>query len=217
MKKSVYYILIILSTIIIQSCATLVSSEITVFHDIDNYQKDKVFCIFPVQEQKGSLEFNYYANIIKSGLTERGMTFTDNIDNANIILLFSYGITDGKEKTGSLPVFGQTGISSSSSTFNFYNRGGNTTGNISTINNPSYGIIGTRQYSYTEYGRYLWIGMFDKQSLVDNNVKQLYNATIISVGSASNIKEVLPTMIKSFFTVYPGINGKVENITLEKE
>lgn len=215
MKKSWYSILIILSVIIIQSCSTLVRSEITVFHDIDNYKKDKVFYIFPVQEQKGSLEFNYYANIIKNGLVEKGMIYTDNIENSNIILLFSYGIDNGKEKIGSVPVYGQTGISSSTSTFNFYSRSGNTIGNMSTINQPSYGVIGTRQYSYTEYGRFLWIGMFDKQSIIDNNINQLYNATIISIGSSSNIKEVLPSMIKSFFTIYPGINGKVERITIE--
>lgn len=215
--KKLTLTLIITLLLVLQSCSTLVKSEITVFHNIDKYEKEKTFFIFPVQEQVGSLEFQYYSDMIKNGLITKGMIYSNNIDNANIVILFSYGIDDGKQKIGSVPVYGKTGIASSSSTINMNNYGGNIIGNVTTRNTPSYGVVGTSQYSYIEYGRFLWIGMFDKQSVVDNQIVQLYNGTIISTGTSSNIKEVLPAMINAFFNIYPGISGKVERVILPSE
>jgi hypothetical protein len=205
LKATIFITLVIL---LITSCRSI-QSTVTVFHDYQSYKKEKTFFIAPVNQQEGSLEFKNFAVLISEELAKQGLLNVDSIEKANIVVIFGYSIDNGKENIDSLPIIGQTGVSSSN-TYGTARINGNTIyGNTTTTYNPTYGVVGSSTYSYTTFTRIFWINLIDKESLNNGKAELIYEGKSISSGSSNSIVEVLPYLIKMVFNEFPGKNGSV--------
>ena len=204
-----------LVALFLSSCAVVVKSQVTVFHDLPASLGGTNYALVPFKEQEGSLEHRSYERLLRQELNGKAFRETE-IDQAQVIVVVLYGIDTGRQVVSSYPIIGQTGVRRSNTfgTFqgNVQNYGsglGNYSGTYSgtTTYTPTYGVVGTGVRSNTEYTRYLKLEILDRNALVDGKISKQYEGKVISSGSTGELSRVVPTMIKSLFEEFPGRSG----------
>jgi len=211
MIKTIIKISIISLIILGFSGCSRVVSDVSIFHTLPKKeQNQKTMYLFEKYKgQENNLEYDTYQQKMKKYLAKSN--FIEN-KQSNIIIKFHYGIDNGSEKIGSMPIIGQTGVSSSrtSGTVTSYGGGyGSYSG--STTYTPSYGVVGSSSYSYSSYKRFVTLHMFNKSTK-----KLIYEAKVLSSGSSSQINMVINEMLEALFQNFPGKNGSSKTITIHK-
>jgi hypothetical protein len=150
--------------------------------------------------------------------------------DADVVVRMVYGI--GQEKrsqvSGSLPVFGQTGVSSSHTYGTVTPNYGGASFTADTYNVPTYGITGYRPYSYVE-------STYDRQLVMEGKKQKSsrphWRLEVASTGSSGDLTYVMPYMLVAAadrFGIAPGIptlreikpsavNRMVHRLTSKKE
>jgi len=189
-------------------CSRVVSS-VSTFHTLPKKEENKktMYLFEKYKEQENNLEYDTYQQKIKNYLAKHN--FIEN-KQSNIIIKFYYGIDNGTEKIGSMPIIGQTGVSSSHTvgTVTSYG-GGHGSYSGSTTYTPTYGVVGSSSYSYSSYKRFLTLQMFDKSTK-----KLIYEAKVLSSGSNGQILAVIDEMIEALFKNFPDKSGTVKTIEI---
>jgi len=199
--------LVILSAaILLNGCAGLIKSDIAVFHVLPDTPQPTSYAFIPLKDQEGSLEYETYKGLIRTELTKYQYTEVP-IERAEVVVAFGYGIDTGKDKISSIPQYGQTGVSSSTTygTISTYGNYGTYSG--ATIYTPTFGVTGYQTVSQTQYTRQVWLHIVDNESLRRGKVKKVYEANVVSRGSSSQIAKVMPALIKAIFKKFPGKSG----------
>lgn len=209
------FLVLVLLVFFFAGCATTpkIHSKVTVFHNLPREAQITKYAFLPLKDQKDSLEYQAYQKMIRSELTQRGYEETEAKD-ASVLIEFNYLIGPGAEKIGTMPIIGQTGVSSSKTTGNLTTLGNIGSYSSSTTYTPSYGIVGSQSFSYAEYPRVLVLMMFDNLHGKKGNAKVLYQGQVFSRGTSSQLAEVVPAMIRSLFKEFPGESGSTHNILL---
>ena len=127
MKTIVIVIALTLSTILLPGCVSFVKSDVAVFHQLEENPIPTTYTFFPLEGQECSLEYKTYQDLIRQQLRRCQYIEVMPEETPEVVVAFSYGINSGKEKLGSIPLFGQTGVSPS----------------------PTYGIVGSSTVSRT--------------------------------------------------------------------
>jgi hypothetical protein len=156
------------------------------------------------------LQFKEYAAYVDRALISIGFVHAASIDKADLAIFLVYGIGNPQEHqyAYSLPVFGQTGVSSSTTFGTLSTFGNYGTFSGTTTYSPTYGITGYTSHvgSYTTYFRYLVLDALDLAEYKQNKKEiQLWKTTITSTGSSGDLRRVFPYMI-SASKPYIGIN-----------
>ncbi len=143
------------------------------------------------------LQFKEFADYIHRALQNNGFIPVNKMNDADIAVIFTYAIGDPKENQYSynVPVWGQTGVSSSS-TYGKLNSSGNYSSN--TYNTPSYGITGSTTHvgSYITYKRFMNIEAIDmKKYLSLKKVILAWKTSVSSEGYSADLRRVLPVMV----------------------
>ncbi|MFN7163552.1 MAG: hypothetical protein ACK4P2_01925 [Hyphomonas sp.] len=154
------------------------------------------------------LQFREYAGQVSRALESRGFTRAAEGSSPDVIAFLEYGIGAPQTRTGSynMPVYGQTGVASSTTTTTgtaTANRFGNTvygtgTATSTTTNTPQYGIVGstTQVYSYTEYTRYINVdAYFTSRWEQDKELIPAFTTEIVSTGSSGDLRKLFPIML----------------------
>ena len=149
---------------------------------------------------KEDLQFKEYERYITKTLTNKGYAVTDNPDDAEIEIFLSYGIGDPKTHTFtySVPILGQTGISSAQTFGSVQGFGNSATYSGTTTYTPSYGVVGTRTgvREETTYTRYIRLDAYDLVIYRESKKeKHLWKTDIISTGSSGDLRRVFPIMV----------------------
>ena len=168
------------------------------------------------------LQFIEYSKYIDKVLISRGFIKAKSYEDANVAIFLVYGIGNPQKHAYSyaLPIWGQTGISSSS-TYGILNTFGNTTTYSGfTTYTPTYGITGFVPVSgsYVTYFRFLILDAVDldeyKQS---QKIRQLWQTTVTSTGSSGDLRRVFPVLVAAS-KPYLGLNtGRRIEIRLAEE
>lgn len=201
-------------TFTLSGCASMLHSHVSTFHELQPYTS-KTYTMRPFKDQQGSLEYKTYASIIKRNLDARGFREVP-FEEAELAVLFSYGIDSGKEIVSSYPIIGQTGSAGSytTGTITSYGNMANYSGTTSSI--PRYGVVGSGVARRTEYMRFLKLEMVDAaQHRKDGTIHLVYEAKVDSAGSTAQLAAVLPLMVKSLFEDFPGKSGSVRKSTVQ--
>ena len=159
--------------------------------------KFKTYSIRSVNGEKptNSLRQAERLKLIKRVFSDSG--FSEVSKNPMYTADITFGISDPKTKSGSTPIIGQTGVSSSTtygnvSSYGNVNSYGNYnsygTYNATTYNTPTFGVVGSRSYSYDEYTRYLIIKAYDP------NGDQIFDTQSFSSGTSGDLDQVLPIL-----------------------
>lgn len=146
------------------------------------------------------LQFQEYAVYLVRALAAKGYTLAQSVDKADIAIVTFYGIGDPQTNnySFSLPVRGETGVSSSNTSGTAYVSGNTATYSGTTTYTPRYGITGYKTItgSYTTYFRYALIAAYDLQAFKKSQKEvQVWKTTITSIGSSGDLRRIFPILI----------------------
>ncbi|HVC28104.1 MAG TPA: hypothetical protein VNF48_00990 [Gammaproteobacteria bacterium] len=177
-------------------------------------QTRKTYIILPGNKgiTPDDLQFQEYASELTRALQIRGFAPANAAQDADMIIVLSYGIGNPQSHEYSyvMPMFGQTGISSSytSGVINSYGSTSSYSGSTTYV--PSYGITGyvPTVSEYTTYFRFAIITAYDPKALEQSHTQmELWQTTITSTGSSGDLRRIFPILIASgepYFTTNTG-------------
>ncbi|MDN3507017.1 MAG: hypothetical protein P0S96_07300 [Simkaniaceae bacterium] len=172
---------------------------------ISQAKKKKRYILLPGNTgcKVSDLQYQEFAGFAEKALHKAGYEQVYDLKSAEIAILLTYGISDPQtyNYTYSVPVFGETGISSSS-----------THGNVSVYSNcasysqqttykPSYGVIGATTHVGTKiyYIRYLALTGFDiekfKKTEKIEDAPELWSTKVHCLGKTGDLRKVFPYLI----------------------
>lgn len=181
----------------LSGCA-LLKSQVVVFHQLPKDFSGTTYAIIPFKEE--SLEHKAYEEAVRQELNATGFRETT-LDQAETVVSLAYGIDAGRRVVSSYPIIGQTSATECSTGLRRSDQ---------PCNWPTYGVVGTRVESQTEYTRVLILDIVDKRALVEGNIKKLYEGKVVSSGFSDQLVKVLPKMVKALFEDFPGQSGSTK-------
>jgi hypothetical protein len=176
---------------ILPGCA-LLTSQISVSHQLPNNPSGTTYAIIPFKEQEGNPHYNAYAEAVRQQLNAKGLRETT-LDQAQTVVFFAYGIDKGTGVVLSYPIIGQAGVEACTSS-----------SCLDSSPWPTYGVVGTKKIRQTQYTRLLRVDIVDRQALTEGKIKKLYEGKVVSRGFSDQLAEVLPMMVKALFEDFPG-------------
>ena len=219
MTKKIFLIIVVFG-LLISGCADLqpfVSSNVSVFHNITEQHKGNSIVVLPFQKElESSLEFQNYKKTIEDNLQKYGFNIVQEKDTSDFIAFVSYGVDGGKDKLVSSPVYGSTGGGSgtfSGSSYN-YGTGGTTYYSGTTYSMPTFGVVGSRTSSITQYSRQLAMDLVETSTLESKKINKIYEGRLKSTGVCSMLSAMMPGMLESLFMDFPRKSGSTETITI---
>lgn len=163
---------------------------------------NKHFVLLPASKDvdPSDLEFQEYCRYVATALAKHGFEPAKTLNDADVIIFMAYGIGNPQNRqfTYSLPVYGQTGVTSSNTTGTINSYGGYTTYNGTTMYTPSYGITGYQKYtsSTTTYFRYMRLDAIDlKQYRATQKIEPLWKMTVTSTGTINDLRRIMPVLV----------------------
>ncbi len=148
------------------------------------------------------LQFQEYAQYVKRALHAQGFQLAEKAEDADVAIVLSYGIGDPQTQqyTYSLPVWGQTGVSSAHTYGTATAYGNMATYSGTTTYTPTYGITGytTQVGSITTYFRYALMTAYDFEEFRESNKQvELWRTTITSSGTGGDLRRVFPVLVSA--------------------
>jgi hypothetical protein len=212
MCKYISLVIIVSSSILI-GCSTSKTTAVknTYTYAIDSYGDDKdlpnkTYILMPYDSLVSSnyLLFKELSLYVDNLLTDRGYKKSNNYDSASCIIFLTYGTSDPKtfENEVYLPIYGQTGVSKSTTnytgTIRYYPGAREININSSTSYSPSYGVIGQKvvRSSITYYAHYMILSAFDKQTInVDFNRSIRWKLVSKIVSEDNDLRRAFPYVV----------------------
>lgn len=194
------------------SC-TLVRSNVTSFHDLSTPPELTKYAFFLLEGQD-TLEHRSYLNLVSNELARYGYEEVS-IEYSEIIVVLAYGIDDGKTVSRNIPIWGQTGVQSSTTTGQINTYGNYGTFSGTTTYTPTYGVTGYTTAQSTKYKREVYVNFYDTSSVLEGNPTSILETRAISEGSSNEISAVMPSIIKAIFKDFPGESGKTRRVDIQ--
>lgn len=186
------------------ACASKIESDVARFHRMDTAVPAGTFAIVPKDEGRiGSLEFEQYASLVRGELVKLGWTPVNAANASDYVVEVDYDISDGAQVIRSRPTafYGYYGGFGShrlhSHLFYPYGYGG-------------YG--GGETYSYTVYTRQLEVDIW--RSLPQGR-EMVFEGRAESVGRDNRLPEIMPYLVQSMFTNFPGESGVTKRVEIK--
>lgn len=197
-------------------CLSTVQSSVARFHQLPQQGTAHTFIFIPNKEQRGSLEYASYCTLITAKLSAYGWRQNEKADSpSDYLIALNYGINDGKNVSGSIPIIGQTGGGTTQSYGTVRTNYGQTASYSGTTTTPvTIGQVGSIPFSSREYDRLLVLSIIDREKSHGEDIVKVFEARVQSSGSSGEISLIMPIMIEALFKHFPGISGKVEDVSL---
>lgn len=143
--------------------------------------------ILPADESISATDprFVWYAQQTAPYFELFGAEYVTNVEEAELVLLLDFGIGESTPRVYNTPIWGSTGISSSTTTI----RGNK----INTTYNPSWGVVGYRQNSVNQYRKHIEMYLYDANT--ENGMSMLWQGAIELIGGTSNLQNVFSVML----------------------
>ena len=203
---------------LISGCATVGQPQFHVTVDSlasPTAQEQRTYLLLP--GNKGvtwdDLQFQEYALYVMRALHAQGFVSAERAEDADVAIVLSYGIGDPQTQqyTYSLPVWGQTGVSSAHTYGTATAYGNMATYSGTTTYTPTYGVTGysTHTGSVTTYFRYALLTGYDFKEFRDSSKQvQLWRTTITSSGTSGDLRRVFPVLISASLPYLATNTGK---------
>jgi hypothetical protein len=218
MKRPVLFI--VMCSVLLVGCATKFYVSVDSISAPEASLKKKYILLPGLKDiEPSDLQFKEYAGYVEKALTSMGFARTDSIEDANVAIFVVYGIGDPQEHQYiySLPVWGQTGISSSTTYGTLSTYGGYGSYYGTTTYTPKYGITGytTHTGNYTTYFRFFILDAVDLEEYKrSQKVVQLWQTTVTSTGSSGDLRRVFPVLVAAAKPYIGANTGKQVEVTL---
>jgi hypothetical protein len=201
---------IIAMMMLLGGCASsVVRSEVTVFHEWPGDAGSKAYAFEHSAEQNNDLEYRNYENLVREQLRRLGFT-EPAAAAAHLKVKLSYGVR-GRDVT----VVQSTPPDSFWYNSPLYGHRWRGRGYYGPYYDPVFplepsgGVVAT---TYETYLRQLRVTIAELKS-----GKKLYDVTVNSDGTNSSLPAVMPYMVTSAFSVFPGASGVPRVVSLRMQ
>lgn len=211
---------ILASFLFLSGCATSFNIKVDSLATPEAVSKTR-YLVTPASQEVNAndLQFLEFASYVERALTNRGFARVDSFDNADIVIFMAYGIGDPQLNpySVSIPQWGQTGVSGSTTTGTMNTFGNTATYSGTTTYTPTYGVTGYQTVSGTRvtYFRYLILDALDVQTYKDTQeLRQVWQTVITSTGSSGDLRRVMPLLVVAGESHLATNTGKQVPVTL---
>lgn len=200
-------LLVVLALTIFISGCSVIKTRTTAFYTPEFATSGKIVVLAAEKDLNNSLEFSHYKRKFEEKLSENGYQIVQSISEADYIANVAYGIDEGKRSIVSTPIFRKTGGGTTYSSGTIFGSGGSASYSGTSYTAPTYGVVGSSTSSVTHFTRVITFDVTDAKS-TDNEIKKLYEARAISIGTCSVIASVFDEILEAMFKDFPSENGK---------
>ncbi len=164
--------------------------------------QEKKYVLLPGNENTSSndLQFQEFSGYVRRALAAHEYQEASRSEQADLAIFLGYGIgkPEKQQYSYSLPVWGQTGVSSSYTygTVNTYGNSGTFSG--TTTYTPTYGVTGYQSHTGTRttYSRFMFLSAYDlNKNIESQNPVQLWKTSVTSTGSSGDLRRVFPLLV----------------------
>lgn len=224
MRISVLIINTCFCIFLLSGCATTREFHVNVdsISDLGNSKNSYVLLPGNKDTKAEDLQFKEYATYVNRALIKQGFVPAESFEKASLAIFLVYGIGEPKESQYSyaLPTWGQTGISSSSTTGTVNSYGGYGSYSGTTTYTPTYGVTGSNTYtdSYVTYLRYISLDAVDLEEYKKSKKEvQVWKTSVTSSGSSGDLRFVFPIMIAASKEYIAKNTGKKIKVILHED
>jgi hypothetical protein len=192
------------------ACATRISSDVARFHNLPPAKGETVRVVPLDPAKQGSLEFASYANLVGERLGALGYRPAASGQAADLEVRLDYAVSPGREKIESRPAtYASLGYGWGSPWGHRYG--------------PRYGYAGWRGW-YDPWGspwfqdELVAVTVYTRSLSLDISRpggERLFEGKVESVGRDNRLPEVMPYLVQSLFSGFPGTSGKTERVVIE--
>ncbi|KAF3999974.1 DUF4136 domain-containing protein [Glaciimonas immobilis] len=193
--------------LLLSGCASVIRSDVIAFNEWPANLPDKSFSFIHTAEQENDLEYRSYEAQVSHALQQLGFTQSVNA-KATLNVTLSYGVRARDVHTIE-PVEIDPGIYGSP----FYASGLGYRGFYGPLNGPFWyapPIVVQREFNYLVFTRHMNVRIART-----GDGKKLYDVTVVSEGRISSLPMVMPYLIQSAFSDFPGKSGVPRQVKLK--
>ena len=205
-KLSIVSLLVLLG-----GCAgTSIRSDVTVFHEWPAELREKVFVFERTREQDNNLEYRSYENLVRSELVRLGFSEASTAQAAKLKVTMAYNV-----KVRDLRVIEGTVADPFWYAPPLYTHRWRGRGYYGPYYDPFWPVAPTTEYvesTYQVFSRNLKVGIAQVPT-----GKKLYDVTVNSEGTNGSLATVMPYLVRSAFSDFPGQSGVPRSITLNMQ
>lgn len=196
------------TAIVLTGCASMgyVANPFVVEVDTygnDNHLSSKRYVIVAgdADMNEEHLQYIEFVGYVKKVLNDKGYEEVSDRNSADVVVFFRYGISNPQvqQKTRAVPIWGETGVVSTTTTSETTQTSpGTTTTTSETKVTPNYGIVGYSQRTSTEttYFRYLILDAYERNVYAGTEkMKMVWSVELTSEGSSSDLRRAIPCML----------------------
>lgn len=219
--------MVLLCFVTLAGCATTSQSTFNVQVDSINLStvKDrKTYALLPGNKETSpeDLQYKEFSSYVHRALSSIGLTKASDENQANIVIFLAYGIGDPQRQqyAYSIPTWGVTGYSSSTTYGSVTSYGNNAAYSGTTYNTPRYGITGTTSHvgSNTTFLRWIILDAFDVASyLKENKMVPVWKTTVTSTGSSGDLRRVFPVLLAASAQYVGSDTGQKKEMSIYEE
>lgn len=197
--------------LLLSGCAgTSIRSEVTVFQEWPADLREKVFVFERTREQDNNLEYRNYENLVRGELMRLGFVEASTASAPKLKLSIGYSI-----KVRDIRII--EGMQSDPFWYAspLYGHRWRGHGYYGPYYDPFWPMAPSTEYvesTYQVFSRQLKIGIAQLPS-----GKKLYDVTVNSEGNNGSLATVMPYLVRSAFSDFPGPSGVARTITLKMQ
>ena len=192
-------------------CAsTAIRSDVTVFHEWPAELREKVFVFERTREQDNDLEYRSYENLVRGELVRLGFVEASTTQTTRLKVTLGYNLKVRDVRVIEGAVADPFWYAPPMYTHRWRGRG-----YYGPFYDPFWPMAPTTEYAestYQVYSRQLKIGIAQAPT-----GKKLYDVTVNSEGTKGSLATVMPYLVKSAFSDFPGQSGVPRTITLQMQ
>jgi hypothetical protein len=206
--------------LLVSGCASTMSAQVTSFHQLSNGLQGQRFVINPSAEQRNSLEFETYANLVREALTDKGLVDAGGAaGTADLGVSLNYEVAGRSSGVGH-GTTGYAGFGAGSGGFSMGGVGigigipiGGFGGSDSVVYQRSLDIAITRLNGAAGKSAEVPAGRGDAAGTA-----RVFEARAISEGPSASLAPVMRAMVQAIFQEFPGPSGqtRVVEVPLER-
>ena len=219
---------ILFGLILLTGCTTYRSFNVSVDSICtSSAQEKKAYILLPgnKDDKINDLQFQEFAAYTENALNAQGFKKASSIDDAEVAILLYYGISDPQfyEYTYSLPIYGQTGVSSSTTSGMVNLFGRSVTYSENTNYTPSYGVVGSSTHVGTGvvFARYMVISGVDleqfKKTGKIEDAQEIWSTKANSVGASGDLREIFPILLVASQKHIANNTGKQVSYSIQED
>ena len=181
-------------------CASNFKSDVSSWHQLPPPNGESFAIIAKDPAKRTSIEFSHYAEQVSQRLQSIGYRPVRSDEQAMLVVRVDYGVSSGRTEIRSSGSYMGMGYGRGPYGYGYgphpYYYGGFDSGNIR---------------SYAVYSRYLEMEI----ASANNALTNLYESKVVSDGKNNRLEEVMPYLVESMFTDFPGPSGVTREVVLE--